>query len=195
MFYIVLTSLSLFAIGIFFIPLKFLLMILPVFLVLIIISRPKEIAGFFKSFGLLILMIIPLFVIRLITHRQGEVLEWWKITIYSEGLELAVAGSVRIALLFSVSYLILKIWFPLQKYREQYAKMKLLRVVIQAVDLFPVLMRVLGETFKTIFTSGRKNPQKLEKLLRLIDRIYVNEQESSTAKENSEFQRIDDVQL
>lgn len=189
MFYIIIISLSLFTIGIFFIPFNILFVVTAILFIMVIIFHFKKIKTFLKSLGMLSLILIPVFLLQIITHRQGVIWQLGRIKIYSEGFYHGLEAVLRVFSIFMMSYLMLKVWFPIDKYKEKYKHVTVFQIIILAIDIFPSLMKLLGGTIKTAIISGKREPHKIEKILELIDQSYQDliNQNLSLTKNNFEL--------
>lgn len=172
MFIIAIISLSLLAAGIFFVP-------LPILaggfggLAVVDTIFAKDRKGFFKTAALLCLTVVPVALVKLLTVKEGVEIPFFGLKLYSEGLTRSGVAALRVFDLFLLSYLFLKVLFPLEKYQEKYGKVYFFRVVFESLELFPELLKPLKEIFKSSKSpEGRKG--LAERLVRATDEVYVS---------------------
>lgn len=182
MFYVITISLSLAAAGIFFAPAAVLAAALvPLILVDAIYSVPRK-GGFLKTLGLLTLTVLPLSLVKILSIKEGvefDVIGNWKV--YSEGLRAAGLNALRVYDLFCVSWLLLKVIFPIEKFREKYRGLYPFRVIFESIELFPELLEPLGELFRTR-KAGAAREGFAKRTIRTIDEIYVKTVEGPDRK-------------
>lgn len=173
MFYLIITSLSLFAVGIFFIDLTVCLWILPVLfiacLLIAIFVRPEQLKFLFKSILFLLLLLIPIFLVKLFTVKSGQIFHLWVFEVYSEGILTAVRSVVRILILFLMVFLFLKLIFPLEKYKDKYSHIPIFNIVFQSIELFPTILTVILAIFKRRDKNSKKRGRRL---VEAIDDLY-----------------------
>jgi hypothetical protein len=171
MLYFLIVSLSLFAAGIFFIPLNLIIPLLGLFLVLNLVFGFSEISSFLKNLAFLFILTLPIFLIKLFTIREGRIFSWWIFEIYSNALLDGITAVSRIFLLFLASFFLLKILFPIEKNREKYSRIRFFSVVFEAIELFPL---ILGEFVSLVKKRKETNEKFGERVISLIDNLYIS---------------------
>ncbi|OHD55987.1 MAG: hypothetical protein A2Y33_11040 [Spirochaetes bacterium GWF1_51_8] len=170
---IIFASLSLYAIGIFFIPLWILAPITLLLIVAVLIADPAKFVRLSRQILFLTLFLAPLFIIKTLLHNQGEFYRIGMFVLYRDGMIEAGMASLRVVSLFCAVFLVLKIMFPFEKYRKRYAKVKVLAAVFMAMEMFP-------EILSEIKASLAVNKAKSEKgFAALLDTLYERSIERS----------------
>jgi hypothetical protein len=179
MFYLIIISLSLFAVGIFFLDLAVCLWILPVLFIACVVTaifvRRSQIKSLFKSLLFLLILLIPIFLVKLFTLKSGQVFNVWVFRIYSEGIYTATHSVVRIFILFLAVFLFLKLIFPLERYKDKYSHIPIFNIIFQSIELFPNIMSAVFAIFKRRDKNSKKRGRPL---IEAIDDLYVDGAES-----------------
>jgi hypothetical protein len=145
---LILTSLSLLAVGIFFIPEIVLAGMICAFFLLSVIIAPKKIPALLKQLLFLLVFLIPLFIIKSLVYSDGLIIRIGFISVYYEGMINGAVSSLRVFALFCAVFFTLKVMFPLEKYKDKYSKIRALAIVFWALEMFPEMTGAVGQVIK-----------------------------------------------
>jgi len=163
---LILTSLSLLAVGIFFIPEIVLAGMCALLILMSTIIAPKKIPALLKQLLFLLVFLIPLFIIKSLVYSDGQVIPFGFINIYYEGMMNGARSSLRVFTLFCAVFFTLKALFPLEKYKDEYSKIRALAIVFWALEMFPEMTGAVGQVIKERRANHAKG------IASLLDGLY-----------------------